>query len=49
MSHYEEYRHSTLPLGMRDDLLRSWSRYLSYTRRRSNRFDCVALYDEVLH
>lgn len=48
MTHHEEYLHSTLPAAMRDDLFRSWTRYLSRCRRRSDRFDCVQVYEDTL-
>jgi hypothetical protein len=48
MSHHEEYLHSSLPLPMRDDLISSWTRYLSHCRRRSDNFECVRVYEELL-
>ncbi|MHB8574711.1 MAG: hypothetical protein ACYDCQ_05205, partial [Dehalococcoidia bacterium] len=48
MSHHEEFQHSTLPLPLRDDLIRSWARYLSHCRRRSDKFDCLQLYQNLL-
>ena len=47
-SHYEEYSHSHLPAAMRDDLLRSWAHYVAFCRRRSDRFDCLHLYEQAL-
>jgi hypothetical protein len=47
-SHFEEYTHSHLPRHLRDDLLRSWGHYIAYCRRRSDRTDCLRLYEESL-
>ncbi len=48
MTHHEEYQHSTLPMPMRDDLFRSWVRYVSRCKKRSVEFNCVGLYEEML-
>ncbi|MFN0096971.1 MAG: hypothetical protein ACKVVT_19605 [Dehalococcoidia bacterium] len=46
MSHHEEYLHSTLPLSMRDDLFRSWTRFVSRWHKRSMEFNCLRLYED---
>ena len=46
MSHLEEYTHSTHPPALRDEIFRSWSRYVSRVRKRSYEFNCYELYRE---
>jgi hypothetical protein len=48
MSHHEEYIHSTHPAPLRDEIFRSWTRYVSRVRKRSYEFNCFELYREVL-
>jgi hypothetical protein len=48
MTHHEEYQHSTLPLPLRDDLFRSWVRYVSRAKKRSYEFNCLSVYEETL-
>lgn len=48
MSHHEEYSHTTLPGPLRDEIFRSWTRYVSRVRKRSYDFNCFELYKEVL-
>jgi hypothetical protein len=48
MSHEEEYTHSTNPEPYRDEIFRSWTRYVSRVRKRSYDFNCLDLYREVL-
>lgn len=48
MSHHEEYLHSTLPKAMRDDIFRSWVRFVSRWQKRSYEFNCFGLYERLL-
>jgi hypothetical protein len=48
MTHHEEFKHSTLPMPLRDDLVRSWVRYVSRGKKRSYEFNCVSIYEERL-
>lgn len=46
MSHHEELLHSTLPLSLRDDIYRSWGRFVSRWHKRSMEFNCLRLYEQ---
>lgn len=48
MTHHEEWLHSTLPVPLRDDLFRSWVRYVSRAKKRSYEFNCVSIYEQTL-
>ena len=48
MSHHEEYANTSLPEPMRDEIFRSWARYLSGCHKRSPDWNCFQLYREVL-
>ncbi len=48
MSHHEELTHSTLPATMRDEIFRSWTRFLSRAHKRSYEFNCFDIYKTVL-
>jgi hypothetical protein len=44
-SHHEEFLHSALPLSMKDDLFRSWVRFVARSHKRSYEFTCLDLYE----
>ena len=48
MSHIEEYRNTTLPAGLRDDIFRSWTRFVSRTHKRSYDYNCLRLFESQL-
>lgn len=48
MSHLEEYRHSTLPAPFRDDIFRSWTRFVSRWHKRSYDYNCLRLFEDEM-
>ena len=48
MSHFEEYHQSTLLPQFRDDIFRSWTRFVSRWHKRSYDHECMELYESEL-
>jgi hypothetical protein len=48
MSHHEEFLHSTLPGPMKDDIFRSWTRFVSRWHKRSYEFNCLGMYEQEM-
>ena len=48
MSHFEEYRNTTLPGSLRDEIIRSWTRFVSRTHKRSYDYNCLRLFESKL-
>ena len=48
MSHYEEFHNSTFPAAFRDDIFRSWTRFVSRWHKRSYDYNCLRVYESEL-
>ncbi len=48
MSHYEEFQHSTFPAPFRDDIFRSWTRFVSRWHKRSYDYNCLRVFETEL-
>lgn len=48
MSHYEEFQVSSLPAYMKDDIFRSWTRFVSRSHKRSYEFNCYEMVNRQL-
>ena len=48
MSHHEEFVRSSLPAHMKDDIFRSWTRFVSRSHKRSYEFNCFDLFEREL-
>jgi hypothetical protein len=48
MSHYEEFNNSTFPAAFRDDIFRSWTRFVTRWHKRSYDYNCLRVYESEL-
>jgi hypothetical protein len=48
MSHYEEFQHSSFPAAFRDDIFRSWTRFVTRWHKRSYDYNCLRVYESEL-